>query len=611
MNVSCFEDFHRVWILDFEFSAPAGETPEVVCLVALELYSGEKLRLWQDDIAGMCEAPYPVDDKTLFVAYYASAEIGCHLALGWPLPKYVLDLFTEFRNLTNGQRLHSGSGLLGALLYFGLPAMDTTEKESMRELAIRGGPWTPAERMQLLDYCESDVEALHRLLTAMAPKLDLPRAVLRGRYMKAAACMEFNGIPIDVAQLERIQRHWEPLQSQLISEIDKDYDIYDGKQFRANRFAAYLVREQIPWPRLPSGRLDLKDDTFRAMARSYPAVGPLRELRATLSQMRLSELSVGPDGCNRCLLSAFRSRTGRNQPSNTRFIYGPAVWLRYLIKPRPGYGLAYIDWSQQEFGIAAALSGDPNMIAAYESGDPYLEFAKQAGAVPQNATKNSHAAEREQFKACVLAVQYGMGEASLAERIGQPVAQARRLLQLHHQTYKKFWAWSDAAVDYAVVHGKLWTVFGWEIRVGNDPNPRFLRNFLMQANGAEMLRLACCLLTEAGVRVCAPVHDAVLIEAPLAELDEVVRQTQRLLAESSRVVLGGFTLRSSAEVVRYPERYSDERGALMWQTIMGALESLESSDCATPLPAQACDGGVAAVRTRSILLSDDIKEVVG
>jgi hypothetical protein len=106
------------------------------------------------------------------------------------------------------------------------------------------------------------------------------------------------------------------------------------------------------------------------MARAYPLVAPLRELRHAISQMRLSELAVGDDGKNRTILSAFQARTGRNQPSNSKFIFGPAVWLRGLIKPPPGHGIAYIDWQQQEFGIAAALSGDPLMKAAYGSGDP-------------------------------------------------------------------------------------------------------------------------------------------------------------------------------------------------------------------------------------------------
>jgi hypothetical protein len=72
--------------------------------------------------------------------------------------------------------------------------------------------------------------------------------------------------------------------------------------------------------------------------------------------MRLfADLAVGHDGRNRCLLSAFRSLTGRNQPSNARFIFGPSCWLRGLIRPEPGRAIAYVDWSQQEFGVAAAL----------------------------------------------------------------------------------------------------------------------------------------------------------------------------------------------------------------------------------------------------------------
>jgi DNA polymerase-1 len=54
-----------------------------------------------------------------------------------------------------------------------------------------------------------------------------------------------------------------------------------------------------------------------------------------------------------------------------------------LIQPPPGCGIAYIDWQQQEFGIAAALSGDPLMLAAYRSGDPYLKVARQSGRFPK------------------------------------------------------------------------------------------------------------------------------------------------------------------------------------------------------------------------------------
>jgi DNA polymerase I-like protein with 3'-5' exonuclease and polymerase domains len=246
--------------------------------------------------------------------------------------------------------------------------------------------------------------------------------------------------------------------------------------------------------------------------------------------------------------------------------------LRGLIKPPPGHAVAYVDWKQQEFGIAAALSGDTDMQTAYLSGDPYLAFAKQAHAVPANATKATHGHQRELFKQCVLAVQYGMEADGLALRIGQPPIVARDLLRAHRDAYRRFWAWSDAALDTAMLMGSLHTVFGWRVHIGEKPNPRSLRNFPMQANASEMLRLACCLGTERGVEICAPVHDAVLIYSRLERLDADINIMRAAMTEASRVVLGGFELGTDVHAVRFPARYVDERGRVMWHRVTELLE---------------------------------------
>ena len=563
------EMFREVWAVDFEFTAHPGERPAPLCLVARELKTGRTTRLWRDQFGPV--PPYSIDAESLFIAYYASAELGCHLACDWPLPARVLDLFTEFRCQTNGLPTVAGRGLIGALTAYGLDSIGAVEKEEMRNLIMRGGLWTSDERAAIVNYCESDVDALARLLPAMLPKVDLPRALLRGRYMAAAARMEWNGVPIDTAMLAQFRAHWTDIQDALIARIDADYEVFEGRTFKAARFATWLERTGIPWPRLQTGALDLSDEAFRQAARSHPAMAPLRELRSALSELRLNDLAVGRDGRNRCLLSAFQARTGRNQPSNSKFIFGPSVWLRGLIKPPPGHGVAYIDWSQQEFGIAAALSGDANMLAAYQSGDPYLAFAKQAGAVPQDATKQSHSAQRDLFKACVLAVQYGMGPDALAVRIAQPPVAARDLLRAHQETYRTFWRWSDAAVDHAMSKSSLHTVFGWTIHVGEDSNPRSLRNYPMQGNGAEMLRLACCIGTERGIEVCAPVHDAVLICAPLDCLDQHTFGMRDAMAEASRIVLSGFELGTDVSMVRHADRYSDKRGVKMWNEVTSLI----------------------------------------
>src|SRR5262249_18566876 len=99
-------------------------------------------------------------------------------------------------------------------------------------------------------------------------------------------------------------------------------------------------------------------------------------------KLRTIQLSVGKDGRNRTVLWPFSSKTSRTQPKAKHWIFSPAVWLRFLIKPEPEKALAYLDFSSMEFGGAAALSdghtGPSNpMLDLYRSGDPYLNFGNR------------------------------------------------------------------------------------------------------------------------------------------------------------------------------------------------------------------------------------------
>ena len=212
-------------------------------------------------------------NDVLFVAFYASAELGCYRVLGWPMPERILDPFIEFRDRTNGLPTAAGNSLFGALTHFGLDVAGANEKKEMQQ-AIGAGQWEGKfNPPQILAYCEQDVEALKRLLFAMLPKIDLPRALLRGRYMAAAAAMEYNGTPIDAEMLARLRQGWSGIQDQLIAAIDRDYGVFEGRTFKLDRFANWLATSSIPWPCLESGRLDLCDDTFRQQALRLSACG--------------------------------------------------------------------------------------------------------------------------------------------------------------------------------------------------------------------------------------------------------------------------------------------------------------------------------------------------
>lgn len=564
--------FEKVILFDFEFSQPPGERPTPHCLVAKELFSGETVRVWIERGEQPLAAPFPADKNTLFVAYLASAEMTCFQALGWKLPAYVIDLYAEFCLLTNGFFLPRGKGLLGALAYFGEEILDAVEKKDMRELAQRGGPYTEDEKTDLLDYCQRDVLALERLWKHMVPHLDGDRSLLRGEYMKAVAKIEMAGIPIDTLALADLRENWETIKSSLIEELGEPYGVYKNGKFKIDLFVQYLQNKGIPWPLTPTGKPKTDADTFKEMAACYSELKPLKELQHLLGKLKLNELQVGTDGRNRYLSGVFGSKTGRNQPSNSKCIFGLPSWMRKLVRPEPGYGLAYLDYEQQEFGIAGALSGDEAMRQAYISGAPYLAFAIQAGAAPRGATKESHGDIRSRFKATALGVQYGMGQNRLAMNLNVSRGEAKALLDLHRKTYARFWQWQQDIENKALIEGSIGGVLGWKMQITSKTKDRTLANFPMQSNGAEMLRLAVCLCAERNIKIVAMVHDALLIEAPIAGLETAINIAIRAMKEASEIILAGFSLRIEAESIIYPDRFPSQDSSQLWERVWKIID---------------------------------------
>jgi hypothetical protein len=734
-----YAPFEGVWAVDTEYTESPGDRPVPIVVVARNLVTGERVRVWLADGPVPSSPPFPTDTRNLFVAYAADAELGCFLELGWEFPARILDLHAEFRWLRSG--LPGGRGLIAALQYFGLPSIAAEEKTYWRDICIRGGPFNEEERAGITDYCESDVIALELLLPKMWLLIDLPRAVLRGRYMEAVTTIKAAGIPIDVEMLTAIQTHWDWLRHRLLATVGADHlglfvptgqrpiapyieeyakregvpardladavetvfaeerdslaqiheerrkarkilglthrqlnlwedrgfdsaswpDIsqrsreiarvcpnlglglgydsstgedktdYEGQVWAALRerdekikprhhpdilrravemvssrscregyfgpltfsraeFRKYLIRHGIPWPLTETGQLDLDDDNVvKEMARIYPReIGPVRALRQIHGgELKRIGLTVGADGRNRASLMPFTSSTGRNQPSNAKYIFGPATWVRSLIKPGPGRAVAYIDWSAQELAIAAYLSGDKAMKAAYESGDPYLWWAKKVGAVPQDVTKEmckeveKYKKARKQYKEASLGVLFGLTEVGLSRKLDISRFVGREMLAKHRETFPDFWKWTEKIGNHAMLTNVLTAVFGWRTNVPrgwdekwNRPiaNIRSLRNFHCQANGAEMMRLGCIYVTEAGIQVIAVVHDAIMIESSIEDIDADTTRTQELMKLASVKVLPGFPVRTEPHIVRYPDRYMDDRGEVIWPQIEKLLK---------------------------------------
>jgi DNA polymerase family A len=575
----------RVLNIDTEYRLDENFRQQVICLVAHEWLGNRTYRIWLED--GEREFDLPCDEGTLWVSYVATAELRSMLALGHPLPTHVLDLYVENRWMHNLQESKEERkakqeekffSLPTTLRRFGCESMAAEEKDAMRDLILRGGPYSEQQQKAILDYCESDVNAIDCLLPKMLPRIDFCRAIARGTFVMEVAKIEDRGVSIDLEKLEAIRISRNELILHLIAQ-HPHIDVYDGTRFDQKKFETFLAKQNLAdrWRRTRTAILSADESYLEEMGQQFPVIEELRQLKKTVLQLQRDRFQAGKDGRARCPLWPFSSLTGRNQPSagkkgkngirsESPFVFGLPKALRFLIRPKPGMALAYIDWEQQEFAIAALMSGDKEMLQAYRSGNPYLALAKKVGAVPQAATKQTHRLEHEKFKAVVLGVNYGRTKHGLSKVLGLPVEYCERLLRGYWKTFSTYSKWRKIVRVLMFGYGRIWVWDGWQCSLGIKPNHKAVGNWPIQSTGAVLLRLAIILAGRKGVRIIAPVHDAVLIEAPEREIEEHMRLTKAAMDEACMAVLGN-TIRTEHQIIRCGERYHDEKGKKVWDLI--------------------------------------------
>jgi hypothetical protein len=136
---------------------------------------------------------------------------------------------------------------------------------------------------------------------------------------------------------------------------------------------------------------------------------------------------------------------------------------------------------------------------------------------------------------------------------------------LHRRAYPRYWEYADTVVEVARFEHGIWTSMDWRLNEAHREKTNSLRNFPMQATCADILRLACCLATEAGLEVVAPFHDALLVHLPLTEVNDSLEFIRGCWSRASAALLDGFELRCDLDrkksVFEYPGRYKDGRQA--------------------------------------------------
>lgn len=484
-------------------------------------------------------------------------EYGKHLIGGQVVTTHGRVSYDQTKKVNNSR---PEFGLSSACFKFLGERIDEERKEAMRDIIIsKNYENIEASREEIVQYCESDVEHLLPLYKAMASQYlallpqnlhekALEFMLARGKYSCLTAWIEHRGYPINYEETKAFSENVPNMLRALQRDINAQFpDIRPFKfvpktgDFTWDQTATREWIKSLPhailsrWDKTDTGAYSLSLDAFQEhfdYKHTYPRgnlgaqfVRYLKFKQSLNGFMPVKEgakrrtfwESVGSDHRVRPFLGIYGSQSGRNQPSATGFIFLKAAWMRALVQPPQGKVIIGIDFSSQEFLIAALLSEDENMLKAYESGDVYLYFAKLAGAVPWDGSKADYKAERDLFKATTLGIQYGMGEKGLALKLsadmGKPIteAQAYALIKKFERSFPQYVKWKDKTLQHYKSKKSLILPDGWPLW-GDNINHRSVLNFPVQGMGASILRRSVEKCHHMGLKVVVTLHDALYVE---------------------------------------------------------------------------------------------------
>lgn len=335
---------------------------------------------------------------------------------------------------------------------------DTEHKTAMRDILISGNRELILENKEdILEYCKEDtvflpsiysriIEEYKRLLKPSGLSTLKSEMFLRGEYSALTAKMESNGYPINVEKTRNFTKSVLPLLDDCQREINElfpeispfVFDFKEGK-FKWNQKSTrqWLAKnvDVSRWKKtdgykkaiksLPKGvkltdvspYMSLSLEAFEkvfSFQHDYPKdnygaqIVRYLKLKQNLNGFVISGDKknfwdyVGRDGRVRPYFNIYGAQSSRSQPGSTGYLFLKPAWMRSLCEPTKGKAIAAFDYKSEEFLLSALMSKDENMIASYASSDVYLSFAKLAGAIPPNGTKEEYKKERNLFKATCL-----------------------------------------------------------------------------------------------------------------------------------------------------------------------------------------------------------------
>jgi len=565
--------------LDSEYNQTNEQRFNVLCfaLVAGEermtFWFPEDLQVFKQTIGLFATEGY------IFCSFNVEAESSALLSLGIdPLKMKWVDLYLEYVMMSNhnsvlskGEQYMRGQvkripawsndkgskGLAAALFKLCKIKIDSEHKNSMRDLIISSPKeFTEEQKSQIMEYCLSDTihlpalkSEINRLYKDFVPREFqsnlLNEIHYRAEYAVRTAIMVRHGYPVETKWLKNLTENIPVLLKECCEDINSQFPSvkpfkWDKKdlKYKTDTKALMAWIETCPhakkWEKTETGRLSLAVDSWKKFynySHDYPrgnfGAQMLRYMNLSQQLRGFTEPAgaknntfwdyVGSDGMARPYMNIYGAQSSRSQASSTSLLFLKTGWMRSLCVPPKGKAIGAIDYSSQEFLIGGLEAQDDKMISAYASGDVYLAYGKEIGAIPKEGTKATHGKQRDAQKPVILGWQYwstGYGLSILLnEQLGTneyDPDSAQLLLDKLDLVYSKFAAFRNRTIERYKAYKYLRLKDGFYMW-GNNPNDRSVGNCPVQGMGAVIMRKAVQLAQDCGLDVIFTLLDAFYI----------------------------------------------------------------------------------------------------
>ena len=360
---------------------------------------------------------------------------------------------------------------------------------------------------------------------------------------KVLVSMEKIGMKVDVQGIksfaEMLTDKIDSIEEAIYSEAGERFNINSPKQLGIVLFE----KLGLPAKKKTKTGYSTNADVLEELADNYPVVSMILEYR-TLSKLRSTYCegllkAVDSDNRVRCTFNQTETRTGRLSSTEPNLQNIPVRTtlgreMRKFFVAEDGYVIVDADYSQIELRVLAALSGDINMIEAFNSGvDIHSVTASKVFSVNLEDVTSEL---RSKAKAVNFGIVYGIGAFSLAKDIKSTRAEADSFIKSYLALYSSVSEYMDRCIADAKEKGYSVTLFNRrrylpELASTNGMirsfGERVARNMPIQGTAADIIKIAMIKVYERLKSECPAaylimqVHDELMAEAPVSDAQKV------------------------------------------------------------------------------------------